>query len=145
MSTRRQIQWSPATSSLNPVFPHHATTIPGRHACSLASVPPHRHLRHMLCSVQNVAPKKPAEEIKSISDVVADSQHKVTCRVGDVSFCFQLELYVQRERWLKMFAIFSWSIDMLTFLAKYLLHVSKICISYFQTSRTQQDLTGDYF
>jgi hypothetical protein len=30
--------------------------------------------------MQHVAPKKPSEEIKLISDVVADSPHKVTCQ-----------------------------------------------------------------
>ena len=39
-------------------------------------------LLHIFFSLQNVTPKKPAEETALISDVVADSPHKVTYIIG---------------------------------------------------------------
>ena len=53
-------------------------------------------LLHIFFSLQNVTPKKPAEETALISDVVADSPHKVTYIIG-----FSLLDFFQRESCLK--------------------------------------------
>jgi hypothetical protein len=46
-------------------------------------------LKNTDCSLQHVALEKPVEEeIKVTSDIVADSPHKVTCRVREVFFLF---------------------------------------------------------